>query len=197
MKKKLFLIVFLHALVYAKIVDLGVHGELFDIVEKNLYEDIKERSTKVDYKGLTQQLKKSIKEKMFAKNRLPSCKENKQRTKVIMYTLKRDVVGGNGIPIYKKGYTFNVVEKLLSTSNATQKPLFFFNVEDPIQVRLAEKQDYPMEFLVVYGDLEKTAKMGIEAYLTDGLENTFDVKCLPSIVKFEKDHIIIQEKAAL
>ena len=105
--------------------DLGRFGEVFDITELDLLEEIKRRLAAIDWPQKKQQALARFWEKRTFEA-LPNAQENLQRTVDLTITAPHDLVAPNGKLIIQAGQTVNPLDKMafglcLIVFDATQK----------------------------------------------------------------------------
>jgi len=174
--------------------DLGVHGAVFGIAEKNLLEDLRDR-----LKLISQEEFDSINEKL--KNRciqtckqpkalnLPSAKSSRIFYFDPTYIASRDVKDKEGNFIVKKGSIYNSLE--VFTLN---EPLLFFDGSDPDQLNWARTEQG--RWIFTNGspiEVEKTENRPIFFDQFGYLVAKLGIKAVPAKVSQEKYRLKIEE----
>jgi len=173
--------------------DFGAYGQLYDIEEFNLIDEIKDKYSKIDWDKQKKSFEESAKEIMIAKGNLPLCQTTEKRKVYLYNTLKYPIYGPNKEIIYPIGYKFNVLKVLAERGMVDQRKMLFFNMNEPRQVQLAKKMKNEHMYLTD-GSLEDAAKAGIiEPYRADGLIKKLQIKCTPSIYVQKEDHYEVYE----
>jgi len=106
----------------------GREGHLYNITEPDMWEELVKKSKEVNETYFYNLMKKSFKKAFYVKTNLPICKNFKKDIFEPIYIVKRDIYV-NGVLLYKKGYSFNILERL-NKSMKTQKPILFFGPID-------------------------------------------------------------------
>lgn len=188
--RHLFAMTFLVASLFA-LKDFGVVGNLYDISEPNLMAEIKKAAKEINKTALTQDVKKSFNENFKSHTGLVACEKNSSRTFRPIYVLKEDIVLPDGSTLYKKGYSFNPLSKL----NFAEK-IVFFDGKDQGQSTLAANIGGIL--LLTRGDVrdfekkyKKRADPSIDKYI-----ESFNVKCVPSIIEQSGELLLIREISA-
>ena len=115
-------------------IDFGIRGQMYDIKEKNILEEMHENIKKMDIKKqLGTALRKAIKKQTFARPNLPYIKKNHIYETENYVILPRDVKKLNGDVIYKKGDKYFIDQK---------EPLNICFVDGSNQIMLANQIKY-------------------------------------------------------
>ncbi|MEY8201154.1 MAG: hypothetical protein RPS47_18095 [Colwellia sp.] len=106
-----YLLIILTIITYCTSADSLVVGKTYEISEPNPYNEISDRSKKIDWKKIT---KKAIQRKTYIEKMrfpaLPKTLKNKIRLITPMASAPADINDQYGKTLYKKGYKFNPLE---------------------------------------------------------------------------------------
>lgn len=84
-------------------IDFGVHGELYDIKEKDFFEEVKEGVKNIDVEEVRASVKKEVMKQAKKKTSLPYCQEDNERTELDYVVLKENIYNPSGRLYKKKG----------------------------------------------------------------------------------------------
>lgn len=174
----------------------GKAGHLYDITEPDMWKEIVQKAKDVNKTYLYNYARKEINRAFVMDNTLPYCSMLKIRRYEPIFTLKHDLYA-NGVLLYKKGYSFNILERLNSMS--AQKPLLYFgsldnNVSKNIGIYLVKKYSKTI-FSVLKGNFKKLAyKYPYKVAVSNNrLINQFQVHCNSTVVVLGKKYLYIIE----
>lgn len=191
--KKIITILLLTGLCYAKYIDFGIRGNLYEIKEKSFMQLIQEKYKEVNLIQLKKDLNKSANESLIAKSSLVNCTENKSRVYEPYQIIKEDIT----LPyfnqvLFKKGYKYNVIKE---NNIMFRKYLIFIDADSKIQLALARKYSKVADIYAVKGNLLNLKKSGIPIQMArDKFEvKNFNIQCLPSIYAQDGYKFNIQE----
>lgn len=189
--------------VFAK--DLGVHGQVWRIQEKNIISYIKERLQSQDIQKINSDFRKKVKQKVNRPDPVEGITKTLER-KVHFFnpeiTLKRDIVDHTGRILHKKGKKVNPLDY-----QEFDRKLLFINGDDQQQVDYALMQHKEigedLKIVLVDGspiELMKKNKMVRFFFDQSGyLSQTFGINTVPSMVSKEGkllriESIVVEEK---
>ncbi len=94
------------------LIDLGVVGKTYPVIERDASEELKERVRSIDWqKMLAKNSIESMKRyKPDTTKSLPRAREDRVRMVDMTYTLDFDITDGKGNVVYPWGYTFNPLD---------------------------------------------------------------------------------------
>lgn len=173
--------------------DLGLHGKVEPIEGKSLMDVINENYEKVDKDELKKEVLDARAKSFKVENGLPTCEKTTQREYEPIITIDRDIeVPYMNATLFKKGYKYNILKE----QNITfPYYLAFINIEDQVQISLANQLKDSSYLMIAQGD--------IGPYIEDGQDikiarkefeiKSFNIKCLPSIVTQKDFKFIINE----
>ena len=191
--KSLFFVFFLVVTAQA-MKDLGVHGQLYPILERSYMDELEEKSKNVDWEKQQDNFKKSFKKSFIAKSGLPKCQITKVRRFYKMYTVKYPLGTEEHLEI-PAGTTFNVIAKMREKGITTSDTYLFVDINDGLHFEYAKLRDKESSVYVMAldGDIEEAAKKGFQVEKGDGLVKEFEIKCTPSIYTMKDDHFEVLE----
>jgi len=177
----------------ADYVDLGTHGDLYQIEEKDLFAEIKEGSLKIDRFKMVEELKNSAREHLIAKGTLPDCQKSADRYYEPKITLEHDINLPESGVVIRKGETFNPLEKALLPSY-----LFFLSSENKKHLALAKKiyssVGSQVLFIVDRGGLMEMKPISEQAYKGDnGIYKALSIECVPTIIVQQGKKFLVRE----
>ncbi|WP_456469983.1 hypothetical protein [Caminibacter sp.] len=171
----------------------GREGHLYDISEPDMWEEIVKKSKEVNETYFYNLLRKALNKAFTVDYDLPVCGSLQIVKFQPVYTLQRDIYA-NGALLYKKGYRFNVLERL-NKLMPSQKPIIIFgsldnNLSKKIGLSLIKKYKNAI-FAVTKGNIKKLAyeypyKV---AKANKVLLDKFNVKCDTTISVLGKRYV--------
>ena len=194
----MFLITSSFAVSQPTVIDHGVFGTLFPVVEEDMITVLKGKLEKLKESGHLQEIKKSCQEKVKHKlleptpvsNLMPT-EEERQWVYDPTLTLTSDIYNHDGTVIAKKGDRINPLHTLKPTQG-----LLFLDGDDPHQQAWAKahQKDYVM-ILVKGKPLELEQKWGIPIYFDQGgyLCQTYGIRHVPARVDVTGDILTVTE----
>lgn len=188
---------------YAMIIDLGIRGKQYPIVEKNALAEIQQRAANVDWKTKISKDKLQQRATYYKPSnlvRLPKATTTSARLVDITYTLpydipKVDAKGNQDGILYPKGYRFNPL-KYMPTYDGI---LVFIDASDKDQVAWLRKtpylNDYRAKILLTDGDYYSLAQSLWHPvyYATEPIITRFQIKAVPSVVFQAGDFMKVHE----
>lgn len=185
--------------------DLGVHGEVYDLVERPLMEEIEDRINAIDWKKKAEQAKDRFWENYNYVD-LPTTNEPETYAITAQYVAKKTIYGGpSGKDIVvEKGQVFDPFDYINPTFY-----LIIYDASDPRQVEIAKQagQKATGHYRVKYISTRVPDKAhGWKSYdrmedsvdapvyiLNKQLVDAFHIQHIPSAVWTENRTIIVQE----
>ncbi|HLD95115.1 MAG TPA: type-F conjugative transfer system protein TraW [Alphaproteobacteria bacterium] len=198
MKKTALFAMFLSGLVFAK--DLGVHGELFEIKEESLLENIQKKLLKLESSGDILKHQKIIQKRVQEKiENPPSVPGLQKATSYRSYFYDPSIVVPYDIKDLKRNIIARAGEKVNPLASVSlQKPLLFIDGSDEKQVSWAIKQmskqrskiilvsGKPLELRVLYNEKFYFDQGGI-------LTKKFDLRAVPARVSQSGFKLLVEE----
>lgn len=181
---------------WAKLVDCGVHGNLFKISEPSLLEEIKAKLVKAQQDGSMAALNKQFAERVKKKISRPvAVRGIKKATKDRSWNYdpsivqKEDITDIRGQVIVKAGTVVNPLKAL-----SWGQKLCFIDGDDKEQLEWAKKQTARL-VLVSGSPLELGKKLGKPVFFDQGgiLCRKFRIEAVPAVVRQEGDLLNISE----
>lgn len=176
--------------------DYGAHGQLFNIAEASLLEEIMQKLADAKDSGkldrLQEEFQRKVKEKVLRPVAVANIKKattNRSWTYSPIYKQETDITDGKGRIIVAAGTTVNALDKL-----NWGEPLIFIDGDDPEQVGWVHKQQGK---IVLTGgaplDLEKTLNRRV--YFDQGgiYCHRFKIEAVPAVVEQEGKLLKISE----
>ena len=188
-----------NASVITQPLDLGKQGKAYEIKERDWWELLQEKYKKFAKDGnITKRLEVVTKKAYEIDLNLPLCKEDNIYEKEIIHTVPEDIVW-QGVVLYKKGYKFNVLEKVplngyIIIANYATK-------EDKEQLlNLINENDMELRIYITKGNI-KEFQEDIYSYFpnrynivtgraTKLLMDRFATRCVPTVM-YQKDFKLI------
>lgn len=164
--------------------DLGEHGAVYSIQERDALEEVRERASQVNWsdyinKGMIKRYDPSSK-----LSPLPKAKKSRTFGVDLTYTLDFDIADGKGGVLYPKGYTFNPLGYI-----SYPFTLVFIDAGDKEQVRWLKESEYYKSIyarvLLTGGDYNKTGgDLKIPVFYADQkIIDKLQVQRVPSVVR--------------
>lgn len=172
-------------------VDLGVHGELFPVVEENLLDWIKSQAREIP-KEFQDQVISAI-EQPRGSVHLLNATENRSVQFDPSITLKQEILDASGKVLYPKGYRFNP----LTVTWFSQSLLFFDGFKED-HLDWARKEAMDAKWVLVSGSpIELSEKEGREVFFDQGgvLVRELEIRALPAKVSQQGLHLLVEEIA--
>lgn len=180
--------------------DFGTLGKTYDVAERDLVDEIKEKLRKKQESGELDQLNQAM--VGSAKNyvhrppglSLPRAIEHKVSMLDPVYTLERDITDADGRLLFTKGTQVNPLRVKPLT-----KTLCFIDGDDEKQVEWMTKfcaSDQKNKLILVKGDfvgLAEKTKLRLYFDQRGYLTKRFDLKALPSVVRQSGYALYIEE----
>ena len=191
------LLALLSPLLMAKVVDLGSEGHLYPIIEKDFLVVLKEGTKEVQKELTKEVIKKKIfeglKSKVFASRDLPLCQEDNKYLEDNSYKVPVNLYNPAG-RLYKKKGSLIVVENKLPVdicfiSGKTDKEIdtqikFYNSIVPKLSGQGSSCTFMVAEHNILQLDKKYNPKM---FYPTNkGYEDTFGVKCFPTLIHLYK-----------
>ena len=192
------------SLVNAKMYDLGVVGQTYDIAEPDMLESLHTKLREAEANGEMAEVEQLMKERFVAHaNRpkgvsLPRAQEHKVRYYDPTVVLSQDITDHEGNLLWPAGTTVNP----LDYTNMSQQWLFF-NADDPVQAAWAQAylKHYPNQvrpILIQGAVLELTEAWDIRLYFDQygKYAEKFGIQTVPSLISQEGKKLRIDEIVA-
>lgn len=179
--------------------DLGNYGQVFEISEKNLLDQILEKLQKAESTGVMGSIQKDIQEKMtdrllasFERDGAPRAGIYRSWTHDPSVTVSTDLRDHKGVVFAKKGDRVNPLDRV-----SFGESMIFINGEDPNQVAWAQGQDG--KIILVKGQplkLEEALNRPLYFDQQGILRKKFDLKAYPAKVsqQIESDKVLLVEE---
>lgn len=175
----------------------GREGKMYKITEPDMWEEIVKKAKEVNETYFYSLIRKSINKAFIVNNNLPYCKSFKIVKYEPIYTLQRNIYV-NGRLLYKKGYSFNILERLNQTMRSI-KPLLYFgsldnNVSKLIGIKLIKNYKNAI-FLVLKGNLKKLAYQNPYkvAKANYNILNKFKITCNSTVAVLGNKYVYLIE----
>jgi conjugal transfer pilus assembly protein TraW len=180
--------------------NLGVHGEIYAIAEKDFLDLINERYLTMKANGAWRKVQEDFRKSMEQHSDRPKslhiATTVTSRTFIFDPTLslKRDIVDAEGKVLIKAGSTINPLKIMPLT-----KTLLFINGDDEKQIHWAKskiQQFNVTKLILVNGSISETIKKVKSRVYFDQwgkLIHHFQIKHVPALVKQEGDVLKIEE----
>lgn len=184
--------------------DLGIHGAIFEIKEKNLLEEIKEKLQEAKKDGRLEKFQNNVQKQMFDQVNSPKSLSNivkvtKNREWFFdpSVSLPNDLKDQNGRVFYHAGTKVNPLEKI-----SLSKALLFIDGADEAQVNWALNENLQrngkVKIILVRGkilDLMKTKKVRLYFDMNGVLIKKFSIRAYPALVEQKGKVLKIKEIA--
>ena len=178
----------------SNLTDLGVFGQMYEIEEVSLMDEIEEKAKTVDWKKQIKALKESQKRIMTAHGGLPLCQTTKKRDVFLFNTLKYPIFGPDGTILYDKGFKYNVLSLMSKNNLVDKKPMLFFDLNEVRQIEYAKLIGTSSHLYITDGYLEDAPKNKLkDVYIADSLIKQFKIRCTPSLYVQKKDRYEVFE----
>jgi conjugal transfer pilus assembly protein TraW len=187
--------------------DLGIHGEIYQITEKNILIDIKDKLSTYQENGKLEELQNNWKKQTIKRVNRPKSHidlPRATRDNIIIHdpsiTVNRDIADHNGLIFAKKGTKINPLNH-----KALTRTLVFINGDDSDQVEFAvnlydksikeKKSNLPMIILTKGNIMDLMKKYKIRLYFDQNayLSKNFELRFLPSVISQNGDKMQINE----
>ncbi len=192
--KKILVCVFIScALAQAAYKDLGTFGNTYDIVEKDLLDEMNKAAAKIDTNKLRYKVLESVKASLQGELNLPYCKENNIREKDISAIAQYDIDIPEGDIFIPKGTkASDMVSKKLKNASISY---YIINLDAKEEIEHSKTKGLPSMVLVANGDMrdERLSHFKERYIISDTLAKQLDIRCTPSIIKVSKDTLSITE----
>ena len=175
------------------IVDLGVHGNLYDIDEENIMSVIQNRSNELNQSKIVDDATTAIQEYLVVDSLLNGCVKSTTREYIPKVVLKKDIVEPiSGKVLYKNGTTIYPLKELPMPFSNYQ---LFINADNPLHIQLANYYKNSSNIMVAKGDSKNLLSIGVAPQIArERFEiEAFNIKCLPTIVMQKDDRLVIKE----
>lgn len=172
-------------------VDLGVHGELFPVVEENLLDWIKSQASELPQEFQDQVVSAIKRPRDFM--HLPNATENRTVQFDPSITLKQEILDASGKVLYPKGHRFNP----LTVTQLSQALLFFDGTKEN-HLDWACKEAKDAKWILVSGSpLDLSEKERREVFFDQGggLVRELGIQALPAKVSQQGMHLLVEEVA--
>lgn len=198
MKKVFILICFLLPAVWAYAVDLGREGNVYKISERDILEVIKERAAGVDWKAMSDNASKELRDKIGKVDKsLPKASDNSTYYIDLTTELDHDIYirdeMGNPKILYPKGYRFNVLDY-----TQLKGRYVFFDATRPEEMKWFKDKfasDLSVMPIIAKGSVLKISKeIKRETYILDDLLiSKFQIKATPTLIYQEDNKLRADE----
>ena len=185
---------------YASMVDLGVFGASYPIVEKDALTELESMAQGVTIQDFINKEEAEQKIKNFrpATKSLPRAKETREFLVDMTYTLEFDIPDQHGNIIYPKGYRFNPLEYY-----TVRKTYVVLDGEDQAQLDWYKSSSYLNTVSAIlmitrgsYADLSEKLKRPV-FYALESVTERFQLEHTPSIVWQEGRYMRVREIACM
>lgn len=183
------------------VIDLGSHGQVYEIVEENALDAIIERASEVNWAAHMDEEKMQRKIRDYRPPTLtrsiPTATTESYHTVDMTYTLQWDIPDGKGGILYPAGYRFNPLEYL----HSPLEPIVFINADDDDQVQWYAQSEYPGTYhylLLTQGNHWDVREQFSESYVTpyyanDELLQKLVITAVPAVAHQVKHHMEIHQ----
>lgn len=179
---------------FATITNLGVVGELYQVVEPDIATELQQQAIEknhIDEDEFQERIKKYQPEDLHY---LPRATDDRTFLVDMTYTLNQDLVDGNGKVIYPRGFTFNPLDYVSFPGG-----LLVIDGDDPSQIKWFKQTPYAtnhqVRLLLAGGyafQLTEQLKRSV-FYLVDEIAERLQLAAAPSLV-IQKDNMLqVQE----
>lgn len=180
--------------------DLGTHGQSYDIKEKDLMSQITEGISEEKILEYKKNVNTSVEKLLNPTSEISACLQNNERSYEPIYEVPDDIKTADGRILYRKGYKFNVLEKMQSISASFSKYIIFIDSRDKVQKKLAQDYKEISDILIVSGgmnDFNKTEHDQMQPMIANKqLLDKFQVNCIPSVYEQKNNRFVIKEYAS-
>lgn len=175
--------------------DLGLHGNLYEIKEKNLLDIIREESKKITPERMKEALAESIEEHFTVSSELSSCLVTKDRMMNPSVVLDWDIDLSEYGVFIPKGTMFNPLREALYPGY-----ILFIDASNKDHIFLAQqlqKQTHgAMITVVAKGNMMDARAISEEIYKHDrAVQNALKPNCLPSVYVQQGEEFLVREFA--
>ena len=162
--------------------DLGAYGKAYEISEPDFFEILHDPSVQKRVVDAAKRVDGSIRENLRGHGSTGACLATATRHYEPVYVLDKDIVLPNGKVLYKKGYRFNILEKMGASGGRFGHAIMFVDADSPVQRAFVRKYaGEKTDVIVVRGDGETLRKEGYRIMVAnDTIAKRFDLRCLPS-----------------
>jgi len=183
----LFIVFSMNRCAFARVYDLGKHGNLYEIAEPDFLEVIKmkARALEQDSDLIKKKMRKKV-ESYRPQNAVDLLPAKKDRIRLVdmTYTLKWDITDGTGGIVYPKGFRFNPLEYvpfneiIVVLNGAREGELQWFLASEYVD-------DPGVKVLLTLGKWEEVKKrLGRHVYyLTDFMAKRLHIEATPSVIR--------------
>lgn len=182
--------------------DLGIRGETFDIVERDLFTEIAEKFAGLEASGEVDAVNQRLRERAIAAAHRPAPVDGLRPTSAPRawahdpsITLAKDIVTPDGQVIGRAGQRFNPLDY-----TPFHPTLIFFDADDPDQLAWAETErartDTRIQPVLVKGAVIELMKLWERPVWFDqrgDLTRRFGITQVPARVSRQGDHLLIEE----
>lgn len=165
-----------------------VFGNIYDIAEPDILEEIKQRAEKVDWKSVYK--KDPATWSAFASPLLPESLENKQREHTPIYTVEENIIDRNSNIIYPKGYEFNPLDYMMLPANiyiigGTKKQIAWIKTQDTKNSMIITSGGDP---IAMGKELNKPVFL-----VNDQLIKRLKIEVIPTMIKQTGNKLLLTE----
>lgn len=175
--------------------DLGTVGATYPVVEPDLVAELKKEALKQDKAKDTAQLLEQMKKYQPANlHKLPHATADRSFVVNIDYTVKQDVVDGEGNILYPHGFTFNPLDYLSFPGG-----LVVINGTDPLHIKWFQHSPYTdnHQARLLLSDgyaYELTRQLSRSVfYLTTDIAERLQLAAAPSVIVQEDRNLRVHE----
>ncbi len=185
----LFIPCMIHGTSWGKVIDLGVVGATYPVIEPDMLDEMQEMAAQIKMPSLEERREALLNYRPRGLKNLPRATEERVFHPDLTYTLPYDIPQvdqtGNIIGVlYPAGYTFNPLDYI-----QWDGILVILNGEDEDQVKwfktFEHREDYRTKLLLTQGgwyDIEQDLKTAV-FYADEFLINKLNVKHVPAVVR--------------
>ena len=174
--------------------DLGVVGQTYPVVEPDVVAELKEEAAKKNRLGDNEFLERMKTYQPEDIHHLPRATRDRTFLVDMTYTLDRDLLDGDGMVIYPKGFTFNPLDYVSFSGG-----MLVIDGNDPVQVKWFTKTPYVnnhrVRLLLSDGyayELIRQLNRSV-FYLTDEIAERLQLAVVPSLVIQKDDKLEVRE----
>ncbi|MGB3222838.1 MAG: hypothetical protein WBB23_08550 [Desulforhopalus sp.] len=176
--------------VFGVVTNLGVVGEVYQVVEPDIAVELRQQAiekNQIDEDEFLERVKTYQPEDL---HHLPRATEDRTFLVDTTYTLDQELVDGNGKVIYPRGFTFNPLDYVSFPGG-----LLVIDWDDPSQIKWFRKTPYATDHRVrlllaggyAYKAIEQLKRSVF--YLTDEIAERLQLVAAPSLI-LQKDNIL-------
>lgn len=176
-------IILMKIVLYAELIDMGVHGETFSINEVNFMDTVEQKINDINKTKIKKEYIDSSNEFLEISKLVPVCHTTRTREFTPTFVVPTDIKKADGTYLAREGDVLNTLEVMKQQNITLDKYLMFIDVNDELQVQLAYMYKNQGLVYVTNGslkDFEERTKIA-SSKADKSILKKFDIKCSPTL----------------